>query len=227
MLELTKYQNQGLLWYGQKNDQLAGRIRTGFEVFDQALAGGLPPQGLFEIKTPTGIGEIRLLLPYLVQKQSQGLVVFIAPPNLINAEFLLKNSIELDRVLILNLYQPEEALWAAEQCLRSGCCSAVLLWQKAISVTQARRLLLASEQGESSLLLYRPQAKQQGFSIPATLSLTCQANTLGIQVRIDKQRGGRASEELIIAMHQQWPDLTEVPVEKQNNVLPFPQSATH
>ena len=227
MLELKKYQNQGLLWYGQKNDQLAGRIKTGFEVFDQALAGGLPPQGLFEIKTPTGIGEIRLLLPYLVQKQTQGLLVFIAPPNLLNAEFLLKNGVELDRILILNLYQPEEALWAAEQCLKSGCCSAVLLWQKAISVTQARRLLLASEQGESSLLLYRPQMKQQGFAIPATLSMTCQAHTSGIQVRIDKQRGGHASEELIITMFQQWPDLTDMPVDRHNNVLPFPQSVAH
>jgi len=45
MLEITKYQNQGLLWYGNRNDKLAGRLETGFSNLDQALSGGLAIAG--------------------------------------------------------------------------------------------------------------------------------------------------------------------------------------
>ena len=227
MLEITQYQNQGLLWYGNRNDQLAGRLATGFDSLDKALSGGWPPQGVVDIKTPMGIGEIRLMLPYLQNKQAQGLLVLIAPPTLISAEFLLANGIDLSRVLLLNLYQEEEALWAAEQCLKSGCCALVLLWQKALSVKQARRLLLSTEQGKSSLLLYRLAQKAMSFSIPSHLSMSLQPHELGIQVRIDKQRGGQPSAEMTLDMQSRWPDLTLPSVTKGSNVLPFSRAVSH
>jgi len=173
------------------------------------------------------IGELRLLLPYIKRKQSSGLLVFIAPPTLLSAEFFAANGINLERILVLNLYRPEEALWAAEQCLKSGCCSLVALWQKALTVKQARRILLSSEQGASTLLLYRPAQKASAFSIPSSLSMTLQPHELGIQARIDKQRGGQPSAMLTIDMRQTWPDLTANVSSKPGNVLPFPRVAAH
>lgn len=226
MLEIDKYQHQGLIWYGNRNDKLEGRVPCGYSELDKALSGGFPGQGLFELKTPLGIGEVRLMLPYLRQKQSAGTLVFIGSPTLLSAEFLLANNIELERVLVLPIYDADEALWAAEQCLKSGCCSAVLLWQNQLSVKQARRLLLASEQGESTLVLYRLAQKQASFSIPSTLSLSLKASDFGLKVKVDKQRGGQASSELTLNMWQQWPDLSVKP-SRNDNVLPFPKSAAH
>ncbi len=226
MLELDKYQHQGLIWYGNRNDKLEGRIPCGYPELDKVLSGGWPKQGLFEFKTPVGIGEIRLVLPYLQHKQSLGLLVFIGSPTLLNAEFLLANDIDLNRVLVLPIYEPEQALWAAEQCLKSGCCSTVMLWLNQLSVKQARRLLLASEQGESTVCLYRAVQTASQFSIPSTLSMSLKASDLGLSLKVDKQRGGQASDDLVINMWQKWPDLSTKPV-CHRNVLPFPKSANH
>lgn len=230
MLELDQYQNRGLVWYGNKNTEWVGRIKSGFNALDKALSGGFPPQGVVEIKTPMGIGELRLMLPYIKAKQSDGLIIFVAPPAMLDAEFLVANKIDLKRVLIVEEYDPEKALWVAEQCLRSGSCSAVLLWHKTVSVKQSRRLLLASEQGRSCLLLYRiaesNQARSRGFSIPSHVSMTLTAAPEGIAVAIDKQRGGRGFANISVDMGALWPDLTSMPA-SDNNVVLFPQSATH
>ncbi|MDC2890134.1 translesion DNA synthesis-associated protein ImuA [Psychrosphaera algicola] len=230
MLEIDKYQNRGLIWYGNKNDQLVGRVKTGFVTLDNALSGGLPPQGVMEIKTPMGIGELRLMLPYLKQKQTLGLLVFIGPPAMLDAEFLAANDIDLSKVLVISEYESERMLWVAEQCLKSGSCGAVLLWQKTLSIKQSRRLLLASEQGESSLLLYRIMTHQQEqtgvFSIPSNVSMTLAPAPEGITVNIDKQRGGRSFKGLSVDMRDIWPDLTTSPI-STTNVVAFPKVAVH
>lgn len=229
MLEINQYQNRGLIWYGNKNDQLEGRIKSGYDKLDQALSGGFPPQGVVEIKTPMGIGELRVMLPYIRQKQTLGMVVFIGPPAQLDAEFLLANDIDLNHILLITEYGAEGMLWAAEQCLKSGCCGAVILWQKKLSIKQSRRLLLASEQGGSSLLLYRLQERRNQhsvFALPSHVSLSLSSAAEGLLVDIDKQRGGKTVKGILVDMRDQWPALTSTSV-SDNNVVTFPQRLAH
>ena len=232
MLELNEYQNKGLVWYGFSSHNDVKRIATTFPTLDKALQGGFPEQGIIEIKSMLGIGELRLVTPYLSGRQRAGKVVLIAPPMQINAEFLVANAIDPSNVLLLTTYEQNEALWAAEQCLSSGCCSAVVLWQEQLSIKQSRRLMLASEQGGSTVLLIRYQTPNQPLlSLPSTVSLSLKPHHQGVQVKVDKQKGGRITDFFVVSMNKRWPELSNIHSRCRDdgnsnlnsNVLPFSQ----
>ena len=241
MLELDEYQNKGLLWYGCKNDNHICKVSTQYDELDKTLNGGFPAEGIIELKTPLGIGELRLLFPYLVNKQKaeKQECVFIAPPIQLNAEFLLANGLELTSTLILPVYDEKKALWATEQALSSGCCSTVVLWQTQLSIKQVRRLMLACERGGASLVLirythlqnqkvnhYSNISKTEFLSLPSALSLSLFPDPSGIKVKVDKQKGGTASKAFVVDMNQKWGELTTVGQIKlsneSNNVIAFP-----
>lgn len=229
MLELSEYQNKGLVWYGCNSREQIKRIPSGFNEVDDALQGGFPEQGIIELKTDFGVGELRLMTPFLAAKQSSGQLVFVAPPIQLNAEYLMANSIDVDNLVLLTPTQEEQALWATEQCLSSGCCSAVVLWQHTLSIKQVRRLMLACEQGGASLVLFRYQKSQPLFSLPSTVSLSVTSHSQGIQLKVDKQKGGRATDYFTVDMSHWWPELvsSNKQVMSQNNVVAFPRAAGH
>ena len=238
MLELNEYQNKGLVWYGCKNNDHIAKAKTHYDELDSRLHGGFPTSGIIEVKSMLGIGELRLILPFLADQQGNqnAECVFIAPPIQLNAEFLIANGLELSQTLIIPAYDPVEALWAAEQCLNSGCCSTVVLWQAELSIKQVRRLMLACEQGASSLILIRnSQAKSKGtrvLSLPSALSLSLHAHPMGIKVKIDKQKGGIGSSPFIINMTERWQDFTitnseQATSREPSNVLAFPNIVNH
>ncbi len=230
MLELNEYQNKGLIWYGYNNDNRISRMPTGFAEMDLHLNGGLPSQGIIDIKSYFGIGELRLLMPFIAAQQGKGQVVFIDPPVQLNAEFLLFNQVSLERTWVLSPYQQASSLWSAEQCLNSGCCSVVVLWQQNPSIKQTRRLMLACEQGGASLILLRYQSESSHlFSLPSAISLSVMPDERGVAVKVDKQKGGRATDKFAIDMSEKWPDLiTNQNRERQgtkDNVVAFRQVA--
>jgi protein ImuA len=49
-----------------------------------------------------------------------------------------------------------DALWAAEQILRSGCCGALLMWQQHARGETLRRLHLAAQSSETLFCMLRP-----------------------------------------------------------------------
>ncbi|QTH62853.1 translesion DNA synthesis-associated protein ImuA [Psychrosphaera ytuae] len=229
MLELSEYQNKGLVWYGCNSREQIKRIPSGFNEVDQALQGGFPEQGIIELKTAFGVGELRLMTPFLSAKQNAGQLVFVAPPIQLNAEYLMANHINVDKVLLLTPTSEEQSLWATEQCLSSGCCSAVVLWQDSLSIKQIRRLMLACEQGGASLILFRYQKAQPLFSLPSTVSLSITSHAKGIQLKVDKQKGGRATDYFTVDMSEWWPELIsrDKPVMANDNVVAFPRAAGH
>ena len=119
---LNHLKNQRLLWQGNDYIPFPETQSTGFIEFDQQLNGGFPEQGIVEIDSATGIGELRLLLPFLSNKlqQDQRLIVFIGLPVVLNAEALQQQNISLSQVLVINPNTAKDALWAAEQCLKSA-----------------------------------------------------------------------------------------------------------
>lgn len=217
--QLTRRQ---LLWHGDSQQLAYQAVASGYPELDQQLAGGLPATGLIDIQTDAGIGELRLLLPYLQQQQqhSQRLLVFIAPPAELSADMLAGAGLDLSQLLIITPTkqpaaapknnqkqnnQQQEALWAAEQCLQSGCCASVLLWPAAMSLAQARRLQLAAEQGAASMVLFRRPC--QSLSLPVNLSFSLQPDQQGLQLTVLKRKGSWPAAPFLVDMQRRWPAL--------------------
>ncbi|MBF8999629.1 translesion DNA synthesis-associated protein ImuA [Vibrio nitrifigilis] len=219
MYELIEHlKNKHWLWRGSETSLECECQTSGYPELDQQLGGGFPTQGVVELKTPVGIGEIRLLLPYLSQ-DSERLTVLINPPGNVSAEAFHHAGMPIDKILILTPTSSKEALWAAEQCLKSGACAHVLLWQDEIEVHQARRLQVASETGQCLQFLFRSVTKPL-FSLPVTLSMRLKANDEGITISITKRKGGWPAEPFLVSFDHYWQNLT-VP-KSTSVVVPFP-----
>jgi len=93
------------------------------------------------------------------------------------------------RHLVIVQAKDRDALWSAEQCLRSGSCAAVLCWPRQADDRALRRLQIAAETGQTLAFAYRPLREAENSS-PAALRLTLEAQP--VQLRIIKCRGGLA-----------------------------------
>ena len=179
------------LWRGQPSVVSTSNQPTGHPALDAALpGGGWPDAALCELLIgTTGIGELRLLWPTLARLTAAGeRVVLIAPPHLPFPHAWLAAGIDL-RQLSLVQAQGRDALWAAEQCLRSGSCGAVLCWPQKADDRALRRLQVAAETGQTLAFAYRP-LREAVNSSPAALRLAVEAQPA--QLRVLKCRGGLA-----------------------------------
>ncbi|WP_260259342.1 translesion DNA synthesis-associated protein ImuA [Vibrio intestinalis] len=207
------------LWQGSTQHEPQDHYPTGFALLDQKLDGGFPKHGVVELQTESGIGELRLLLPHILNNGGERLSVFIQPPGYLCAEMLVNEGLDPNQVLLIYPDNPQHALWAAEQCLKSGACSNVLLWQAELEVHQARRLQVASETGQALHFLFK-QPQQHVFSLPVSLSLKLEAHNQGLNVAITKRKGGWPHGNFVIDMSARWPQLA---IQKpQSVVVPFP-----
>ncbi|TVQ31317.1 MAG: translesion DNA synthesis-associated protein ImuA [Wenzhouxiangella sp.] len=144
------------LWRGRRRPGGAA-LSSGRTVLDEWLPGGGWPCGRLTELLPSalGIGELSLLLPSLAAQTRQGRPVLLAAPPLVPCpQHLDRAGMDLQRLIIVR--QAEQALWAAEQGLKSGLCGAVLVWHPRGRVKERsiRRLQLAAEQGNAPLFVY-------------------------------------------------------------------------
>jgi hypothetical protein len=170
-------------------------LPTGFTALDRCLpGGGWPRHGLVEILADhTGIGELSLLLPALAHLCSggheQGWLAWVSPPHPPYAPALAACGIDVRRILVVRAPPAE---WAMEQALRSGACSAVLGWAACRERQSLRRLQLAAEQSSSLAVLFR-RLRDAGEPSPAVLRIALAGGRDGLEVRVLKSRGGRAT----------------------------------
>jgi cell division inhibitor SulA/protein ImuA len=175
---------------------------TGRSSLDARLpGGGWPTASLIEVLLDdTGLGEMQLFLPALVESQrgiGQGRtddvpwLVWIAPPHEPYAPALAQQGIELTRLLVVRPNTAGEALWAAEQALGSGVCAAVLLWLKGSDDRWLRRLKLAAEAGGALGVLFRPE-RHRFESSPASLRLVVTRGEHEMHLDLLKVQGGRS-----------------------------------
>lgn len=224
MYELIEHlKNKHWLWQGSETKYEQSSHSTGFNTLDDKLAGGFPPHGVVEIQSLSGIGELRLIYPYLKQHDKR-LTVFINPPGIVQAESLKCEGINLEHVLVLTPKNHKEALWAAEQCLKSGACCQVLLWQDKLEVHQVRRLNVASETGNCLQFLFR-SPQESVFSLPVSLSLSLQADPQGLQISVPKRKGGWPLSAFKLSMYESWPNLVipQASSKPSSQVIAFPQ----
>ena len=171
---------------------------TGNPALDARLpGGGWPTASLVEILIDaTGLGEVQLFLPALVQAQRRSAavdvpwLVWVGPPYEPYAPALVQQGLSLERLLIVRPATATEALWAAEQALASGVCAAVLVWLKGSDDRWLRRLKLAAEEGGALGVLFRPE-RHRFESSPASLRLLMSQGRGAAQLELLKVQGGR------------------------------------
>lgn len=178
------------VWRGQTTVAPPSTQPTGHEGIDRRLpGGGWPEHALSEILIAApGVGELQLLWPTLARLTSMGeRVVLVAPPCIPYPAAWLAAGVDINQLSIIKA-EPRDALWAAEQCLRSGSCGAVLCWPENASDRALRRLQVAAETGQTLAFAYRTLEEACNPS-PAALRLAVHCTE---EVRILKCRGGVA-----------------------------------
>lgn len=133
---------------------------TGLGWLDHGLPGGGWPLGRLTELQPrlSGCGELSLLLPLLARCTQQGQPVVLAGPTLVpGPQALASAGVALEHLVVVR--ETSEALWAAEQCLKSGLCGSVVVWPPAgrVGDKAVRRLQLAAECSPGpTFVVYRP-----------------------------------------------------------------------
>ncbi len=189
------------LWRGSRLATGVATVSTGFAALDEQLPGGGWPRGaLTEIlATRAGIGALRLLMPALASLSCQERWLgWVAPPYIPYAPALAAAGVQLSRILLVHPAARQDGLWALEQSLRSGTCSAVLAWPLIDEAAALRRLQLAAEAGDCAGFLFRPAAVA-GHASPAALRLQLDGDAHGrLSIHILKRRGRPAAAPLLL-----------------------------
>ncbi|MCG2634519.1 MAG: translesion DNA synthesis-associated protein ImuA [Gammaproteobacteria bacterium] len=168
-------------------------LPSGNEKLDAQLPGGGWPIGaLTELLLETeGVGELDLLLPAFARCTREGAwTAFVAPPYQPFAPALQRAGVNLSHLLLVNVQDAKDRLWAAEQLLRSGSFAAVAVWPDQIDERALRRLQLAAERGESCGFVWRPASAARSAS-PAALRLRISTERGQMKLAVLKLRGAR------------------------------------
>jgi hypothetical protein len=180
------------IWRGNQYAKVAvDSIPTGFAELDAQLpGGGWPRAALTELLTnQQGIGELRLLTPALARlSHEEKWLVLVGPPYLPYAPGFEALGVNLSRLVIVHTKSDGESLWAAERCLRSGACAAVIAWPGPGSERSLRRLQLAAEEGKSLGVIFGPTRNAANAS-PAPLRIQLSAGRDRLELQILKRRG--------------------------------------
>ena len=187
--------------------------------------GGWPLGSLFEmlVQQP-GIGELSLLRPALLKASSRP-IALIKPPHTPQAHAMANWGIDPNRLMWIRAERTAGVLWATEQLLRAGTCSAVLLWQQHIRNDALRRLNLAAQSGEAFFCLVRPLACARDAS-PAPLRVAVAPADGGIELTFIKRRGPQRDTPLFVPIYPS-PILLHrhaVPVDLPTPATPVPRS---
>ncbi|TWI01709.1 cell division inhibitor SulA [Luteimonas cucumeris] len=193
------------LWRaGRSAQRAADGEPSGHAALDALLPqGGWPRRALTELLVPAdGVGELALLWPTLARlTQAGGIVVVVAPPYLPYAPAWQTAGVELAHLQIVDA-APRDALWAFEQCLRSGACAAVLGWPQNADASSLRRLQVAADSGDCLGFALRDR-KHLANPSPAALRLEYvgEARARGAW-HVRKCRGGQVpAQAFALAAH--------------------------
>jgi protein ImuA len=175
-------------------------IDTGHPALSAQLPGGGWPTGTLVdlmLQQP-GIGELRLLRPALVTAARRR-IVLLQPPHPPQALALAAMGLAPSQLIWIRTTRSSDALWAAEQVLRSGSCGALLLWQNHARGETLRRLHLAAQSAETLFFMLRPLAAAQDSS-PAPLRLALRPAAGGMNIEFVKRRGPQRDTPLFLPL---------------------------
>jgi protein ImuA len=146
--------------------------------------------------------------------------VLLQPPHPPQALALAALGVPPSQLIWLRATRTADALWAAEQVLRSGSCGALLFWQNHVRGENLRRLHLAAQAGETLFFMLRPLAAAQEAS-PAPLRLSLRPQAGGIGIGFVKRRGPQRDAALFLPLTSYLPN-RHAPVDR---IAPAPVAA--
>ena len=181
------------VWRGGELEHVVHSVvATGHAALDRELPGGGWPMGTLSevLHDGVGIGEITFLAGALTRaSEGDRFLAWINPPHLPYAPALRQAGIVLEHCLVVRPARMEDALWSAEQALKSGACGAVLSWLgESVDYAVLRRLQMAAEAGRSMAVMFRSTAAAR-LSTPAHLRVMLAQEAGRLEVRIPKRRG--------------------------------------
>ena len=133
------------------------------------------------------------MLPALAAlTQARKRIVFVAPPYIPYAPALVAAGIDLAQVVHIEA-DAADTHWTAEQCLRAGCCGAVLNWLPHADYRQLRRLQLAAETGAAIGFVFRPLRAGEGDE-SGRAAVAGTFRRVGLAIDILKCRGLQSRE---------------------------------
>jgi len=195
------------LWRGDSQAEVAvPSVPTGFGALDALLpGGGWPRAALVELLVPRpGIGELSLLMPALARLSSADQwIAFVSPPHVPYAPALAAAGLDLARIVIVRAGDGADTLWAMEQALGSGSCSAVIGWPSFVNERSLRRLQLAAEGGRALGLYF--SAGQATSSSLAALRLQLTPMDGRLRVHVLKVRGHGIGATLVLDARPERP----------------------
>ncbi len=177
-------------------------VASGYTNLSAELPGaGWPVGALSEILiAQSGTAELRLLQPALASLH-QGKIILLQAPFEPQSIAFSELGISASQLLWIRCSKHTNALWAAEQILRSGSCAALVFWQGQVRTENLRRLHLAAQGGRTFFSMIRPQEYALSPS-PAPLRLKLKSIPDGLQVEIIKRRGMTGQAPLIISLQR-------------------------
>jgi hypothetical protein len=198
------------VWRGGELENAAQpTIATGHAALDSELPGGGWPTGTLSevLHDAAGIGEVSFLAGALARAAQAGrMIAWINAPYLPYAPALAGAGIALTSCLVVRPVNREDALWAAEQAMKSAACAAVMLWLGQESAARRhdeyawlRRLQMAAESGRCMAVLFRSSAAER-FSTPAHLRVAAASEEGLLALRIAKRRGPPLAEPIRLAL---------------------------
>lgn len=197
---------------GQLGHGIARTMASQHPALDAELPGhGWPLGTLAELLGPeSGIGEFRLLVPVLRQLTEERRTVFLlGPPLMPYAPALADFGIDLECLVVVDIDDPADCLWAIEQTLRTADFGALLAWLPPKVHALAgwlRRLQLAAQGAAGPVFLFRRLPARLEASPASLRLLLAPLPAEQLAIRILKRRGPPLDRSIVIDLPR--PDRT-------------------
>jgi protein ImuA len=191
------------LWRASQLACAYGRtVDTGYPALSAQLPGaGWPVGTMIELLVQqAGVGEMRVLSPALASVSQKRCIALVAPQQISHALGYAYMGVDPSKLMWLTAARSSDALWSAEQILRAGSCSALVLWQQHIRSESLRRLLLAAQSSETLFAIVRQLACAQDAS-PASLRLTVRPAADGVAIELIKRKGPVSATPIIVKLY--------------------------
>jgi protein ImuA len=167
---------------------------TGWPTLDRTLPSGVRRGSLVELVGAgpgSGTGTVAGTLTRAACR-SPGVVVIVDPAGEFYPPALAASGVPLDRLIVVRPETDADALWAADQALRSRAAAAVWLWRDRLTPVDSRRLKLSAADGGALGLVLRSDDKRQSTAADVQLTVQPLPSRRGrrLRVAVTRCRGG-------------------------------------
>ncbi|HEY1378252.1 MAG TPA: hypothetical protein VGF55_15740 [Gemmataceae bacterium] len=163
-------------------------IRTGWPGLDRVLPDGGVRRGAIVELLGTGAETVAAVLTRAVCR-SPGVVVVVDPDGEFYPPALAAWDVSAERLVVVRPADDTDALWAADQALRSRAAAAVWLWRDRLAPHDGRRLQLSAAEGGGLGILLRPaRARGQPSWADVQLAVGSRPGLRGRRLRLEVTR---------------------------------------